>query len=408
MIVIHLSSASFDSGAGIAVLTLHKAMLSKGIDSRLYSSDDVCNTKSVFSYTNINTKIKSKYYYWFDRLLIKLLGYRGSSAFSMLRRGRTWPSYNELKDADIVHLHWVGNSFLNLQDLEVLKAKFVWTLRDWWPLTGGWHMPHKGDQFFTNGSPSALSPKRFLFNLAAKEQFKKTSFLKNTSKVAIVAQSNFMKKDVEKALGILPEKVSVIPSIINDSVYKYVDKKSARERLNLPLEASYVAIGATSVNDAYKGMHILRDIPGKTKLSECVFLVFGSGKIDLPSNIERREYGFISSEAMMRDIYAASDIFLCPSLHEPFGKVAVEAIACGTPIVAFAGTGPAEIIERTGGGRIARPNDTESFFNEAEEQLGEINERFRSTIALLAHKEYSSENIVLDHFKLYSDFLNEK
>ena len=179
MIIVHLSSASFDSGAGIAVLNLHKSMLARGIDSRLYTpfsvNEDV--SESVFSYPNIITKFIAKFYYWFDRFLIRLLGYRGSSPFSLLRRGKTWPGYSELQSADIIHLHWVGNSFMNLQNLEGLKAKFVWTLRDWWPLTGGSHIPEEFEQIIENRETYSFIPRHFLTNLMSREQFKKTSFL---------------------------------------------------------------------------------------------------------------------------------------------------------------------------------------------------------------------------------------
>jgi len=407
MIVVHLSSASFDSGAGIAALNLHKSMLAKGIDSRLYTPHSVNESVSeaVFSYPNTRIKFIAKFNYWFDRFLIRLLGYRGSSPFSLLRRGKTWPDYSELQNADIIHLHWVGNSFLNLRNLEGLNAKFAWTLRDWWPLTGGWHIPQEFEQHLESRESFSLVP-RFLFaNLVSREKIKKASFLRSSSKVKIIAQSDFMRKDAERALGFLPGSVSVIPSSINDEVYKYRKKKAARDRLGLSPEVSVVAIGATNINESHKGLHMLSQIPKNSKLRQSIFLVFGNGGVVLPEGIARREFGFVSSESMMCDIYAASDILLCPSLYESFGKVALESIACGTPVIAFSGTGPAEIIERTGGGRVSLLKDAASFFCEAEAQLDLLTEEFRSSIAFNAHQEYSSERVVVEHVNLYSNLL---
>ena len=203
MVVVHLSSASFDSGAGIAVLNLHKSLLAKGIDSRLYSPYSVNGniSKSVFTYPNMSVKFIAKFNYWFDYFLIRLLGYQGSAPFSLLRRGKTWPGCSDLQSANIIHLHWVGNSFLNLQNLEGLEAKLVWTLRDWWPLTGGWHTPEEFEQVIKNRESYSFIPRRFLINLVAKEQLKKTSFLGSTSKVKIIAQTDFMRKDANKKYG---------------------------------------------------------------------------------------------------------------------------------------------------------------------------------------------------------------
>ena len=117
MIVLHLSSASFDSGAGIGVLNLHNAMLANGIDSRIYSSFslDESASKAVISYSSNLARFIAKFNYWSDRFLMKSLGYNGLTPFSLLASRYTWPSSAELQEADIIHLHWVGNSFLTIK-----------------------------------------------------------------------------------------------------------------------------------------------------------------------------------------------------------------------------------------------------------------------------------------------------
>jgi glycosyltransferase involved in cell wall biosynthesis len=59
--------------------------------------------------------------------------------------------------------------------------------------------------------------------------------------------------------------------------------------------------------------------------------------------------------------YRAADLFLCPSLYEPFGLVVVEAFACGTPVVATRRGGPAEIVTHGIDGFLADPADAEAF-----------------------------------------------
>ena len=56
-------------------------------------------------------------------------------------------------------------------------------------------------------------------------------------------------------------------------------------------------------------------------------------------------------------LYAAADLFICPSRHEPLGNVVIEAWAQGTPVVAAATGGPAELIDDGVSGLLAPPDD---------------------------------------------------
>lgn len=57
--------------------------------------------------------------------------------------------------------------------------------------------------------------------------------------------------------------------------------------------------------------------------------------------------------------YSAADVFACPSRYEPFGLVIVEALACGTPVIATTKGGPREILTEGVDGFLVNPSDTE-------------------------------------------------
>jgi glycosyltransferase involved in cell wall biosynthesis len=55
------------------------------------------------------------------------------------------------------------------------------------------------------------------------------------------------------------------------------------------------------------------------------------------------ELGWTNDEELARDAFVASDIFLMPSIVEAFGVMAIEAFACGKPVIVFEGTSLPEV-----------------------------------------------------------------
>jgi glycosyltransferase involved in cell wall biosynthesis len=77
---------------------------------------------------------------------------------------------------------------------------------------------------------------------------------------------------------------------------------------------------------------------------------------DFPDcGVEIRHAGYIRDNARLSQLYSAADVAVMPSLQEAFGKTLIEAMACATPVVAFGGGGPDDIIDHRIDGYLARP-----------------------------------------------------
>lgn len=78
---------------------------------------------------------------------------------------------------------------------------------------------------------------------------------------------------------------------------------------------------------------------------------------------------FVGEREDIPDVLRALDVLLVPSWTEPFGRVVIEGMAMGVPVIATTEGGPAEIIEHGETGILAPPRDPEAWAAEAERLL---------------------------------------
>jgi len=112
-----------------------------------------------------------------------------------------------------------------------------------------------------------------------------------------------------------------------------------------------------------KGVHILPEI---ARLINPVELhVAGQGRLadyiekNKPSNLVF--HGYVDSETKAK-LYRGASVVVVPSIWmEMFGYTVVEAFAYSKPVVAFNHAGPGELVEKSGGGLLAKPFDIYEF-----------------------------------------------
>jgi glycosyltransferase involved in cell wall biosynthesis len=167
------------------------------------------------------------------------------------------------------------------------------------------------------------------------------------------------------------------------------DRAASRRELGIPAEGAVVAFVGRLVQD--KGVDVLLDAVARMP-GEVGALIVGEGPEEAALRARARALGiegrvWFQGPLPMERVavaFAAGDVVAMPSRHEPWGRVAVEAMACGVPLVAgAAGHLPALVGEH---GRLVRPGDADDLARALREAIEEpAEERARRVAAAREH-----------------------
>ncbi len=130
--------------------------------------------------------------------------------------------------------------------------------------------------------------------------------------------------------------VRVIPPGIDTTIFAPQAKNLCRKHLELPADAFVIVTGGASLTDANKNvLWLLKQLSRLPDLGTVTVLAFGEGAVPVPAGLNVRFTGGIRTRHDLARLFAAADVFVSASLMETYGLTLVEAMACGTPVVAF-------------------------------------------------------------------------
>lgn len=373
MKVVTLSSKDDFGGAAKVAYRLYKSLSERGADNlflvnnKRSSNSDVVRASTYYSKRNI-------LYPYVEKYLLK---------YNERKRQNKWKYYHDkldvvmmdqdislLKDAlnnlnfDLLHLHWVGDSFVNFTEFKNIQKPVVWTLHDCFPFTG--ICTHFEDCYkFTEhcGACFQLNSKGEK-DLSFKVFEQKLTRYKNIN-FHIVCPSNWLADCARKSklLGHFP--IEVIPNGIDTSFFCPASKEEAKEALGIPQEKKVILLGSISIDrDRRKGGKLLLEalsIFKENNREEVEILVFGTSNMPYDLGYRTTCLGYIDDDKYMRTAYNAADVCVVPSMYENLSTVIMESLSCGTPVVAFDTGGNSDMIDHKQNGYLAKKYEVEEL-----------------------------------------------
>jgi glycogen synthase len=193
----------------------------------------------------------------------------------------------------------------------------------------------------------------------------------------VVTCSSYMREHVSDIYGIDEAAVSVIPNGIDPSELVPVDDlETLRSRFAAPDELLVLLVGRLVYE---KGFQLaLEALPGLIeRVGNVRFLVAGSGTHEQELRAQARELGldehgtFLGwiGDDVLHSLYRIADLTVVPSIYEPFGLVALEAMASGCPCLVADTGGLREVVPNEDVGLRFRSRDPESLGAMAERVL---------------------------------------
>jgi N-acetyl-alpha-D-glucosaminyl L-malate synthase BshA len=226
---------------------------------------------------------------------------------------------------------------------------------------------------------------------------------------AVTAVSTYLRDETYRAFGCVSCDLKVIPNFVNLSEYKPGEPTG---RLGLAPDGHRLITHVSNFREVKRVKDVVRVFTRIQRAMPATLVMIGDGPERVDAESEARDLGvaqdvkFLGRLDSVASLLQASDLFILPSQTESFGLAALEAMACGSPVVATRAGGLPEVVDDEVNGILEPVGSVEAMGRRAIELLRSPERHAAMRQAAIAKaRSFSADRVVPMYESLYEEVI---
>lgn len=370
-----INTTDAGGGAPAACMRLLKALQFKQVDAHLLVQEKKTGNEAVEAVSaGFWGKLKARYRFLAERIPFILFNAEDRSvrfSFSTGITGTDISGQPLVRQADILHLHWTNQGFLAINDLKALvrlDKPVIWTLHDMWAFTGGCHYTGNCTHFTRHCGHCWMLSDPEGKDLSNKGWIRKMHLFEDVNSIVFVTCSYWLADMARNSTLLKGYRIETIPNPIDTDLFQPIAAAPLRQKLGITTGKKVILFGAANIMDRRKGISYLVEAleylkNDYTGAEEVEIVIFGKNKAFdvqlLPFKVY--EMGTVTTQQDMAELYSLADVFVTPAIEDNLPNTVMEALASGTPVVAFNTGGIPDMVDHLQNGYLAQYKSAADF-----------------------------------------------
>ncbi|WP_161604449.1 glycosyltransferase [Roseiconus nitratireducens] len=271
-------------------------------------------------------------------------------------------------EPDVLHFHSLhgADSYAELAVVRRLSRRYptVVTLHDFWLMTGHCGYPLECPRWLTGcGKCPDLTRYPAIEHDATRWNFARKRKLFKNRDIQLVVPSAWLLNQARRSPILRDCPISVVTNPVDVDTFSPAVQNPDRARFGIGEDETAVMLIANHLNNPYKGMDDGIAALNRVSDTKIKVVIVGNSADEVSKRLKVPSVAlpYTTSTTDLAEYYRVADLLLMPSRCETFGLVAAEAMACGTPVIAFDAGALPEVIGDRDTGVVVTSRDTSAM-----------------------------------------------